>query len=136
MGERCARLHWNDDYRTGSPALDDQHLTLILLYNDVMRALERRASAHMVAETIDTLIGFLRTHFMWEERHLAARGLGRPPGHAVRNARFEAVAQAFYQYLGLYDAGESFAAFAREWIVEHIKAERPVPACAPGERWR
>lgn len=133
MAGHCKRLQWNDSYRTGDSALDDQHLTAVLLYNDVMRALEGRASPHMVAETIDTLISFLRTHFAWEERHMTAQGLRHARERTVRNARFEVVAQAFYQYLGLSDSGESFVAFVGEWIVEHMLVDHGPAAEGSGD---
>ncbi len=128
MGQNTTRLQWSDDYRTGIPTLDDQHLTILLLYNDVLRALEGRASQHMVAETIDSLIFFMRKHFAWEKRFMDSTGYHRAAEHAARHDRFESVAQAFYQYLGLAGGGETFAGFARDWILEHIHADRDIPA--------
>jgi len=133
MQDGGARLQWNETFRTGIPLLDDQHLTILLLYNDVMRALEGRASQHMVADTIDSLIYFLRRHFAWEERLMARASYDRLEEHAAGHARFDSVAQAFYSYLGLTDGGETFASFARTWIVEHIAADREIPAAMAAE---
>ena len=132
MQDSGGRLQWNETFRTGIPTLDDQHLTVLLLYNDVLRALEGRASQHMVADTIDSLVFCLREHFAWEERLMARAGYERAAEHAAGHARFDSVARAFYSYLGLSDAGESFARFARTWIVEHIQADQEIPAFAMG----
>lgn len=125
-----ARLQWSEHFCTGHSALDEQHRTILLLYNDVMRALEGRASPHMVAETIDSLIYFLRRHFAWEERLMASAGFERLEEHAAGHARFDSVAQAFYHYLGLGDGGACFADYARTWILEHFRADREIPAAA------
>ena len=130
MRDGGGRLQWSEAFRTGIPALDDQHLTILLLYNDVLRALEGRASQHMVADTIDSLIACVRDHVAWEERLMARAGCERAAGHAAEHARFDSVVRAFYNYLGLTDAGEGFASFARAWIIEHIQAAREIPAFA------
>lgn len=127
------RLHWCESYRTGNPVLDEQHLTIFLLFNDVMRAIETRASQHMIADTIDSLIYFIRKHFAWEERMMASAGCAEAAAHAAGHARFDAVAQALYQCLGPSDGGETFAGFAREWILDHMAADRMVPVLLAAE---
>ncbi|WP_431856769.1 bacteriohemerythrin [Azospirillum sp.] len=128
MKDSSARLQWCESFCTGITAVDEQHQTVLLLYNDVLRALERRASPYMVAETIDSLVYFLRRHFAWEERLMADSGFERLAEHAAGHARFDTVARAFYSYLGLGDGGESFARFARTWILEHFTADREIAA--------
>jgi hemerythrin-like metal-binding protein len=130
MREGGARLQWCENFCTGISSLDEQHRTILLLFNDVMRALEGRASPHMVAETIDSLVYFLRRHFAWEERLMADSGYDRLEEHAAGHARFDSVARAFYSYLGLGDGGASFADYARTWIVEHFTADREIAAAA------
>ena len=92
-----------------------------------MRALETRVSQHMVADTIDSLIYFIRKHFAWEERMMVSAGCEMAAEHAAGHAHFASVAQAFYQCLGLSDGGEAFARFARDWILDHMAADRAVP---------
>lgn len=126
MKESSARLQWCESFCTGITALDEQHQTVLLLYNDVLRALERRVSTDMVAETIDSLIYFLRRHFAWEERLMADSGFDRLEEHVAGHARFDSVAQAFHGCLG--DGGENFVRYARTWIVEHFQADREIAA--------
>ncbi|HEY0837647.1 MAG TPA: hemerythrin domain-containing protein [Azospirillum sp.] len=120
MGDDSGKLEWDDAYRTGIAVLDDQHLAIILLYNDVLRAIRSGASQCMVAETVDSLIFFVRQHFEWEGRFLAAAGCDRAAEHRAEHHHFDLVARVFYGCLGAADDGGSFAAFARGWIVGHI----------------
>jgi hemerythrin-like metal-binding protein len=120
MGNATGKLEWDDAYRTGIAVLDDQHLAIILLYNDVLRAIGSGASQHMVAETVDSLIFFVRQHVEWEHRFLASAGGDRVAEHRAEHHRFDAVARGFHGDRGAVDDGACFAAFARGWIVEHI----------------
>lgn len=132
MENSGTRLQWNDGFCTGVTEIDEEHQTVILLYNDMLRAMEAQASPYMISETIDSLLFFLRHHFTREEKIMAERGYDGLAEHAAGHDRFESVARTFYMGLGLGigDGGESFAGFARSWIVEHFTVEREFPAAA------
>lgn len=62
-------MHWDTNMSVGVEEIDTQHKTLIDLINQTCEAIQRQDRARL-AELVDRMAAYGRTHFATEERHM------------------------------------------------------------------
>jgi len=68
------KIEWNSDLETGVDLMDDQHQSIVKIYNDLNAALMKGKAHKMMAEILGALIEYTQTHFQDEEKMMEAAG--------------------------------------------------------------
>ena len=109
-------IDWMPDFELGVPEIDEEHRTLVALYNDLIHALIRGASRIMSQSIIRSLRRYMAEHMSREEAYIQRHGFPGADQHIREHREFSAAVCA------LPDKGmaESAAVLLREWILNHI----------------
>jgi hemerythrin len=116
-----APIAWEDRYKVGIAAIDQDHQDLFRVYNEIALNLST-ASDDRVRQTIITALGRYTTdHFRTEEELMLA--IGYPEYHEHKAAH-----ESFCEYLddlatafaNQEDAGSDFVQFLGTWILSHV----------------
>lgn len=59
---------WSPDYSVNIKAIDDQHRELVNILNRLFIAVSLREGNKVIADVLDALVSYTRTHFVLEER--------------------------------------------------------------------
>jgi hemerythrin len=114
------QLNWNDKYRVGVRAIDDEHKELF----DAVNELESAAALNTeTGALLKKLVSATRGHFADEERAMRE---AKYPGlalHAANHQRLMEKVEAFAaRYSGTGAAVNRHAlTFLRDWLVYHIE---------------
>ena len=68
MSENEEFFKWSSDYSVNITAIDDQHRELVNILNRLFVAVSRLEGDKVIAEILDALTSYTRTHFALEER--------------------------------------------------------------------
>lgn len=127
-------LPWSPEMDVGVEAIDLDHRTLVLLYNDLIRAMQRHTSTDTIISFLATLQNTLFRHFEAEEKILNAWDRGLADEHAKQHRLAE---QAFFSMTYNTDDHlhlEAVAHFMHDWIIHHILVEdREIFAALKGQ---
>ena len=120
---------WRDSMKVGDDWLDAEHKRFIALLNLIDRALQQKDVAP-IEEILEELQSYLESHFAHEEAYMAKVGYPELDEHKKQHER---LAYRFYTLLGRFRAAHNetekrrnvvkFAAFLREWLIDHILKE-------------
>ncbi len=116
---------WREQYATGVDALDGQHRRLFEMTERLHQAMDSGAAKPLLTELLNSLIEHAETHFDDEEQLMADAGFPGLERHRRRHKRLLAKARDFANRLahGEIDLDESFVAFLKDWIVDHLLTE-------------
>ena len=107
----------------GIETVDLEHQTLVVLYNDLVRAVQRQTSPETVISFLTTLQNNLFSHFANEERLLKVLRCRHFDEHVEHHRLAE---QAFFSMTFNTDDHlhlEAVAHFMHDWIAQHILVE-------------
>jgi hemerythrin len=115
-------FEWSDDYSVGVSDIDEQHLELVGLLNQLNNAIRERRGSAAVRKTLDELVDYTRTHFAVEERMMTEAGY---PEHAEHKVHHEALIDQIRALQQKLDSGEAAVTFEllhflRVWLIRHI----------------
>ena len=116
-------LPWSPEMETGVESIDLDHRTLVMLYNDLVRALQRHTSTVTIVSFLSTLQNNLFRHFSEEEKLLTAWDPRLAEEHAKQHRLAE---QAFFSMAFNTDDHlhlEAVAHFMHDCIIHHILVE-------------
>jgi hemerythrin len=117
-------IAWNPDLATGSSQIDDQHLRLFQLFNDLEEAMARRQGEAEVGRTLNALSVYVVAHFRMEEELMgqwAYPGLeAHRKDHRTMRVQVEAMVDQ-YHAVGL-DPTLVLRAMQR-WLIGHVQNE-------------
>lgn len=63
-----AFIEWSDALSVHVPVIDNEHRQLIGIINSLYNAIENKKEDITTEETMEQLMGYIRTHFVTEER--------------------------------------------------------------------
>ena len=124
-------LKWEERFELGIPAIDEQHKSLVEIYNhlhgEVMETRIRGGSMwrEALSDSLRDAVNHAKTHFALEEKLMAAAGYESLDIHKERHHDFvEKVTELLSSFnkCDLHDALE-FSRFIHEWITMHIARE-------------
>lgn len=124
-------LKWEERFELGIPAIDEQHKSLVEIYNqlhgEVMATRIRGGDMwrEVLSDSLREAVNHAKTHFALEEKLMAAAGYEGLDIHKERHHDFvEKVSEvlASFNKCDLHDALE-FSRFIHEWITLHIARE-------------
>lgn len=117
-------VEWNDSLRTGNPAVDYEHETLIGQINLLHEGLHTGESKETVADFLGELYARIAAHFALEEGVMRAR---RYDGYAEHKADHERLLDEIRDIMDLYEADhffryeEKLSARLDEWFSVHFR---------------
>ena len=115
-------FEWNDGYSVGIDDVDQHHLHLVALLNDMYDGFTAGMGADQLAPFLDELVDYATYHFACEDRWMAASLYPELAGHRIEHEKFIAAVVALQlrmirQERGLY---LETLVFVKNWLSEHI----------------
>lgn len=115
-------FQWNDEFSVGVDDIDEQHVELVGLLNQLHAAVRERRGSDAVRSTLDELVDYTRTHFAVEERMMRESGY---PDYAEHHVYHEALIDQVRALQQKLDSGEASITFEllhflRVWLMRHI----------------
>lgn len=118
---------WEDKYKTGYKKIDDQHMELIEIANDLYDSLDNKDSENdelreAFKKALKKTVDYIDYHFHYEEKIMHAIKYDRILDHASHHRDFT---HKIYDYVKLYENGSadsinSLLKYLREWFLNHI----------------
>lgn len=115
-------FEWSDEYNVGVSDIDEQHIELVALINQLHRAIRERKASRQVRRTLDELVEYTRTHFAIEERLMRESDYPEYEDHRSYHEALIDQIRALQEKLDSGKASITFELlhFLRIWLVRHI----------------
>ena len=113
---------WSEEYSVSFAEIDQQHRRLFELAGELHAAMLAGSGKQVLARTLDSLIGYTKTHFFHEERLMQAR---QYPGYSAHKAEHEALTRNVLQFQKDFLSGKQAMSvqllqFLKRWLQAHI----------------
>jgi hemerythrin len=117
-----ALIEWTDDLRVGIGTIDEQHLKLVTLINELHVAMLERREKAVMSRVFGELVEYTKTHFATEEALFQEHGYPAEDSHRNEHRH---LAQRVIDLKEDFDAGNTAVTlevmrFLREWLTRHI----------------
>jgi len=117
-------IFWSDDYLVGEKELDDQHKSLFLLINDLVKLYESEVAHKYFFNKLSQLIKYAEEHFTCEEKYMEKIQYLEIRNHQRKHELLvmrifdlnKKTVKTNYETLGLVK-------FLKDWLCVHIKQE-------------
>jgi len=109
-------ISWTSDFDVGIPVIDEEHQTLVALYNDLVHSLERGATQTMSQSMVRSLQRFVIDHMSREEVFIRQHSFPGAEQHIQEHRDFGAAVSA----LPNGEVAGTVVALLRGWILNHI----------------
>lgn len=118
---------WDDKYKVGYKRIDDQHLELIEIINDLYACMENRDSEDeklkkAFKKALKKTVDYVAYHFSYEEKIMHAIKYDKLLDHSSYHKEFT---QTIYNYVMSYENGslkaiDDLVRYLKEWFLNHI----------------
>lgn len=118
---------WEDKYKTGYKRIDDQHLELIEIINDLYDCMDNKDSEdeklkEEFKKVLKRTVDYVAYHFSYEEKIMHAIKYDKIIGHSSYHREF---VQTIYDYVqsyenGTLDAINDLVQYLKDWFLNHI----------------
>lgn len=113
---------WSKKLAVGVKAIDEQHMTLIELINQLSDAMYSGRGQNMLNKTLTVLETYALYHFDTEEKLMTAHKYDESEAHKSDHELFTETVKSFRRK---FDSGQivvsvEILCFLREWIIAHI----------------
>lgn len=118
---------WEDKYKTGYKRIDDQHLELIEIINDLYDCMDNKDSEdeklkEEFKKVLKRTVDYVAYHFSYEEKIMHAIKYDKIIGHSSYHREF---VQTIYDYVqsyenGTLDAINNLVQYLKDWFLNHI----------------
>jgi hemerythrin len=118
-------LVWSSDFAVGVTQMDEQHIALFALFNDVCAGIEENRPPEELEPILAEFFNRTRLHFASEEALLRAAEYPSLDGHLEHHRDLDILLK---EYMRRFQQGElgdfgNLLSFLRQWLVRHIKNE-------------
>ncbi|MGZ4816489.1 MAG: bacteriohemerythrin [Terriglobales bacterium] len=115
-------MTWNDSYSVKVRAIDDQHKQLFDLVNQLHDAMRAGQARGFLAQALERLIRYTRTHFSDEEDAMAQVDYPDYLAHVAEHRNFTQRVETFSREFKAGTVGLSVEVmeFLQKWLVDHI----------------
>ena len=119
------QLDWTDDLATGLPLVDEQHMQLFTISNDLLSAISQGEGEALLKEIFDRLKAYTEYHFKAEEAYMKKIGYPEFTPHAAEHALLLVRVNTLWRLLqdGEAISPKGVSLFLGDWIVGHIMKE-------------
>ncbi|MEI0478308.1 bacteriohemerythrin [Brachyspira pulli] len=118
---------WEDKYKVGYKRIDDQHLELIEIINDLYACMENRDSEdenlkEAFKDALKKTVDYVAYHFSYEEKIMHAIKYSKLLEHSSYHKEFT---QTIYKYVMSYENGslkaiDDLVKYLKDWFLNHI----------------
>lgn len=117
-----ALIQWNDEYSVRVKEIDQQHMKLVELINELHRAMKEARGKEVVGKILTDLISYTKFHFTAEERLMK---LNNYPDYLNHKLEHENLTQKVLAYRDQYAEGKlslpiEVIQFLKDWLLKHI----------------
>lgn len=115
-------FEWSDEFSVGVDDIDEQHMELVALLNQLDGAIRDRQGSSAVRRTLDELVAYTQTHFAVEERLMRESAY---PDYEEHRLYHEALIDQVRGLQHKLDTGEATITFEllhflKVWLMRHI----------------
>ena len=118
---------WEDKYNTGYKRIDDQHIELIEIINELYECMSNKDSKNEMLKdafkkALRKTVDYIDYHLHYEEKIMHAIKYNNIIEHSSYHREFT---QKIYNYVKLYENGslesiDSLVKYLKEWFLNHI----------------
>ncbi|WP_295160259.1 bacteriohemerythrin [uncultured Brachyspira sp.] len=118
---------WEDKYKVGYKKIDDQHLELIEIINDLYDCMDNQNSEDELLKSefkkaLRKTVDYVSYHFSYEEKIMQAIEYNKMSEHSAYHREF---AQTIYNYIKSYENGSldainNLVQYLKDWFLNHI----------------
>lgn len=116
------QLAWTNELAIGLPSLDEQHMQLFAISNDLLSAITQGEGEAALKEIFDRLKAYTEYHFKEEEAYMEEIGYPDLSAHAAEHALLLVRVNTLWRLLqgGEAISPKGVSLFISDWIVGHI----------------
>jgi hemerythrin len=116
------KLGWKQAYETGIPEIDEQHVGLLKLINDLDAFRDHPPGSHEIFNTLNALVAYAEGHFATEERYMERLKYPQILPHKRQHVAFLGTVFRFARQLEEKDPDvfSELVTFLRDWYGAHI----------------
>jgi hemerythrin-like metal-binding protein len=120
-----ALLKWTKHYSVGVKAMDDQHIVLVEILNELHAAMLKGKAQSVAGLLFKKLTDYTLKHFTDEETMLEA---AKYPGLAKQREEHREESRKLVEFVACYEQGDQtmypqLLFFVRDWLQEHMQGE-------------
>ena len=116
-------FEWSEDYETGIPDIDSDHMEIFSLINNLHSRYENDNTQNEIEAAISSLLSYVDRHFEREETLLSTVKYGGLAAHATAH---KLLGEEMHAYAELYNSNPegfdmaNFVSFLLNWLKGHI----------------
>lgn len=117
---------WSEEMSVGVKQLDEQHLKLVEIVNELNDAIVAGQGREKLGAIIERLIQYTREHLKYEEDLLNRSGYPEAADHGAQHDSMISVAlsaQAKFRWGTKPELAEEVQTFLQRWLTHHIQGE-------------
>ncbi|GAA5787164.1 hypothetical protein GCM10007860_18380 [Chitiniphilus shinanonensis] len=122
MSQEQELFHWTGEFSIGLEEIDEQHMELVRLLNELHQAIIERHATSTCREILGALTDYTRTHFAVEESLMRISGYPEFAEHKQSHEDLIAQVLALQDKLDSGEARITFELlhFLKQWLIHHI----------------
>ena len=117
-------MMWKESYRLGVDRIDEQHIELFRMTEELIRAIERRTSTEAYQKALGFLKDYVIYHFADEEQYQASIGYSGLAEHQKEHREFTSTVLDYEKKLEAngYDLAtlKDLAGMLTAWLIYHV----------------
>jgi hemerythrin len=114
-------VRWSQQYALGLDEIDEQHRVLIVLINDIWKAIVKREDKTKLFELVGELEKYTIAHFAAEEAFMRVTDYPGFPQHKIEHQKFvDRVAKERQLAVEQGVLSLDLMYFLRDWLIDHI----------------
>jgi hemerythrin len=115
-------IAWKPFYSVGEHSIDDQHMQIIAMINELFAAVVAHKTDVDLKEIMDRLVQYTLTHFQHEEQMMRDWGYPELASHLVLHEQLRRRTLDLRNNITLV-TGREVLAFLKDWWCNHIQDE-------------
>lgn len=118
-------FQWKDEYSVGIAKMDEQHMKLVDILNELFQAMKSGQGSEKVGTILSRLIDYTQKHFSDEEMLMGSEKFTGLAVHKNEHARLTAQVLDFQRQYQANSVGVSVkvSGFLKDWLIHHIMKE-------------
>ena len=127
MALKTKYIVWEDKYKTGYKRIDEQHIELIKIINNLYNCLEHKSDGEIYIQNafkdaLKKTVDYVAYHFSYEEKIMHAIKYDRILEHSSYHRDFT---QNIFEYVKSYENGSlddinNLIVYLKNWLLNHI----------------
>ncbi len=119
------KILWTKDLSIGNTNIDNDHLQLLDVYNDMIIHIEQNFNCEELAKLLSRMTNYALNHFSKEEKYMRDMGYPDLKRHKKSHQEYNRYVAVFNYNLLNYNPPEPYDVlkFIKEWWINHIRFE-------------